>query len=318
MIGKPLEALVTCSPYRPASKPFKIEGQTCAAGCITQEEEARGPRVDTMNFETVKIDLQDHIAWLRLNRPDKANAFSLTMWDELPKAAAWLDDQPQVRVVILCGEGRHFTAGIDLEALSHVGQMALGKGCPARARENVRKFILHAQECFNSIERLRMPVIAAVHGACIGAGIDLIAACDMRYSTVDARFSIKEVDLAVTADVGTLQRLRHVIGLPRLTELTYTAETFDGHKAQDIGLVGQAYATREELMAQVEQLARSIAAKSPITVRGIKHNLLYSRDHSVQEGLQMVAAWNAGMLVSDDLTEAVSAFLQKREAKFAD
>ena len=271
-----------------------------------------------MEFQTLKIDLQDHIAWLRLNRPGKANAFSLTMWDEFPKAVAWLNDQPQVRIVILSGEGRHFTAGIDMEALAHLGQVSGGKGCPARAREGVLKFILHAQECFSSVERLRVPMIAAVHGACIGAGVDLIAACDMRYCTADAKFSIKEVDLAVTADVGTLQRLRHVIGLPRLTELSYTGETFDGRKAQDIGLVGQAYATREELMAQVEQLARRIAAKSPVTVRGIKHNLLYSRDHSVQEGLRMVATWNAAMLVSDDLTEALTAQLQKREAKFAD
>ena len=163
-----------------------------------------------------------------------------------------------------------------------------------------------------------MPVIAAIHGACIGGGIDMIGACDLRYCTVDARFSIKEVDLAVTADVGTLQRLRHVVGLARLTELAYTGETFDGRKAKAIDLVGEAYETREELMTQVEQLALRIAAKSPITVRGIKHNLLYSRDHSVQEGLEMVAAWNTSMLVSDDLTEAVSAHLQKREAKFAD
>jgi len=271
-----------------------------------------------MDFQTLKIELQDHIAWLRLNRPDKANAFSFTMWDEFPRAVDWLGEQAQVRVVILCGEGRHFTAGIDMEALAHVGQMVASKGCPGRARENLLKFVRHAQDSFNSLERLRVPVIAAVHGACIGGGIDLIAACDMRYCTADARFSIKEVDLAVTADVGTLQRLRHVIGLPRLTELSYTGETFDGRKAQDIGLVGHAYASREELMTQVEQLARRIAAKSPITVRGIKHNLLYSRDHSVREGLEMVATWNAAMLVSDDLGEALAAQLQKREAKFAD
>jgi len=165
---------------------------------------------------------------------------------------------------------------------------------------------------------MRVPVIAAVHGACIGGGIDMIGACDLRYCTADAKFSIKEVDLAVTADVGTLQRLRHIIGLPRLTELAYTGETFDGRKAQEIGLVGQAYAGRDELMAGVEQLARRIAAKSPLTVRGIKYNLLYSRDHSVREGLEMVANWNAAFLVSDDLREALTAQMQKREAKFAD
>lgn len=271
-----------------------------------------------MNFQTVKLELQDHIAWLRLNRPDKANAFSMTMWDEFPQAVAWLDEQPQVRAVILCGEGKHFTAGIDMEALASLGQMVKPKQCGGRAREQVRKFILRAQDCFNSLERLRVPVIAAVHGACIGAGVDLIGACDLRYCTIDARFSIKEVDLAVTADVGTLQRLRHIIGLPRLSELAYTGETFDGRKAQEIGLAGQAYASREELLAAVEALARRIAAKSPLTVRGVKYNLLYSRDHSVRDGLEMVANWNAAMLISDDLSEAVTAQLQKREARFAD
>ncbi len=271
-----------------------------------------------MNFETLKIDIRDHVAWLRLNRPDKANAMSLPMWDELPKAAAWLDEQTQVRAVILCGEGRHFTAGIDIDALAHLGTVADGKDCAGRQREAVRKFILHAQDSLSSLERMRVPVIAAIHGACIGGGIDMIGACDLRYCTADAKFSIKEVDLAVTADVGTLQRLRHIIGLPHLTELAYTGETFDGRKAKEIGLVGQAYASREELMAGVEQLAQRIAAKSPLTVRGIKYNLLYSRDHSVREGLEMVANWNAAFLVSDDLREALTAQMQKREAKFAD
>jgi enoyl-CoA hydratase len=271
-----------------------------------------------MNFETLKIELRDHIAWLRLNRPDKANAMSLTMWDELPRAAAWLDEQAEVRVVILCGEGRHFTAGIDLEALAHVGTLARGNSCGGRQREAVRKFILHAQNSLSSIERIRVPVIAAIHGACIGGGIDMIGACDLRYSTADAKFSIKEVDLAVTADVGTLQRLRHIIGLPMLSELAYTGETFDGQRARELGLVGRTYASREELMAGVEALARSIAAKSPLTVRGIKYNLLYSRDHTVAEGLEMVAQWNAAFLVSDDLTEALTAQMQKREPKFAD
>jgi enoyl-CoA hydratase/carnithine racemase len=272
-----------------------------------------------MEFKTLRIDIADHIAWLRLNRPDKANAFSMDMWDELPKATAWLDEQTAVRAVVLCGEGKHFTAGIDMQALMTVGQKVMGnKGCPARGREDVLKFIRHAQDGFSSIEKLRMPVIAAVHGACVGAGVDLIAACDLRYSTVDARFCIKEVDLAVTADVGTLQRLRHVIGLPLLTELSYTAETFDGRRAEQIGLVGRAYATREELMAEAEQMARTIASKSPITVRGIKRNLLWSRDHTVQDGLEMVATWNAAMLISDDAGEAMAAQMQKRPAKFAD
>jgi len=271
-----------------------------------------------MIFTTLRIDLDGPLAWLRLNRPDKANSMNLAMWDELPKAAAWLQEQPQIRVVILCGEGKHFTAGIDLEVLAHLGQTVNRPGCGGRSREFLRNWILKAQRSLTSIENLRVPVIAAVSGACIGAGVDLIAACDLRYSTFDAKFCIKEVDLAVVADVGTLQRLRHVIGLAPLTELTYSGETFDGHRALALGMVNGACDTREEVMAKAEAMARSIAAKSPLTVRGIKANLLYSRDHSVAEGLEFAAGWNAATLISDDATEALGAYLQKREPKFAD
>lgn len=270
------------------------------------------------NLETVLVSVQAGVAHLRLNRPANANAFDLRMWEELPRALEWIGTQRAVRAVILHGEGKHFTGGIDLSVVRWLQQKTADPQRATRGREDVLHFIERAQHAFNAVEHCPVPVIAAVHGACIGAGVDLIAACDLRYSTEDARFCIKEVDLAVTADVGTLQRLRHVIGLPLLTELSYTAETFDGRKARQIGLVGQTYATREELLAQAEQLARRIAAKSPLTVRGIKHNLLYSRDHTVQEGLQMVATWNAAMLMSDDLTEALTAQLQKREPKFAD
>ncbi len=271
-----------------------------------------------MQFTTLRIDFDGPLAWLRLNRPDKANAMNLAFWEELPQAAAWLDTQTKVRAVILCGEGRNFTAGIDLEVLAHLGQKVNRPGCVGRAREDLRAWIVMAQNSFSSLENLRVPVIAAIHGACYGGGVDLIAACDLRYSTLDAKFCIKEVDLAVVADVGTLQRLRHVIGLAPLAELTYSAEMFDGEKALGLGLVTAAYATKEELFAKAETVARSIAAKSPLTVRGIKRNLLYARDHSVAESLEYAAGWNAAMLISDDATEALSAYIQKREAKFAD
>jgi enoyl-CoA hydratase len=274
--------------------------------------------MEPKDFKTIKIDLDGPLAWLRLNRPDKANAFNHELWDEIGAAAAFIDRQPQVRVAILCGEGKHFTAGIDLELLDQQNRSVGQIDCPARARELILQFIEHAQGAFTRIEQMRVPVIAAVHGACIGAGVDLVAACDLRYATADARFCIKEVDLAVVADVGTLQRLRHVIGLATLTELTYTAETFDGRKAQAIGLTGGTYATREQLYAAAEKLARTIAAKSPLAVRGVKRNLLFARDHTVAEGLQYTAAWNAAMLVSKDAGESLAAFLQKREARYAD
>ena len=271
-----------------------------------------------MDFKTLRIDLDGPVAWLRLNRPDKANAMNLAMWDELPEAARWLDAQAQVRVVILCGEGGNFTAGIDLEVLMHLGQNVIKPGCGGRAREALRAWIVKAQASFSAMENLRVPVIAAIHGACYGAGIDVIAACDLRYATFDAKFCIKEVDLAVVADVGTLQRMRHVIGLAPLAELTYSAEIFDGHRALALGMVTAAFETKEALFEKAETMARSVAAKSPLTVRGIKRNLLYSRDHSVAEGLEYAAGWNAAMLVSDDATEALAAYLQKRTAIFAD
>lgn len=271
-----------------------------------------------MNFTTLRIDLDGPLAWLRLNRPDKANAMNLAMWDELPQATAWLGTQPQVRAVILCGEGRHFTAGIDLEVLAHLGAKVLKPGCVGRAREDLRNWVLKAQQAFTGVEQLRVPVIAAISGACIGGGVDLAAACDLRYATFDSTFCIKEIDLGIVADVGTLQRLRHVIGLAPLTELTYSGETFDGRRALALGLVNAAFETRDDVIAKAEAMARTIAAKSPLTVRGIKANLLYSRDHSVAEGLEFAAGWNAAMLISDDSTEALNAYLQKREPKFAD
>ncbi|GAC1620458.1 MAG: crotonase/enoyl-CoA hydratase family protein [Nevskia sp.] len=271
-----------------------------------------------MHFTTLRIDLDGPLAWLRLNRPDKANAMNRAMWDELPQAVAWIDAQPQVRVLILCGEGRHFTAGIDLEMLGELGAKVNGRGCAGRAREDVRAWIMKLQDSFSCFEALRVPVIAAISGACVGAGVDLISACDLRYGTYDAKFCIKEVDLAIVADVGTLQRLRHVIGLAPMTELTYSAETFDGHRALALGLLNGAFETRDEVLAKAEAMARLIASKSPLTVRGIKKNLLYSRDHTVAEGLEFAAGWNAAMLISEDASEALSAFLQKRAATFAD
>lgn len=272
-----------------------------------------------MRWNTLTIDIADHVAQVRLNRPDKANAMSRELWSELPQAMAWLDEQVEAagaRVAVLAGNGKHFCAGIDVQLLAEVGTQAGAKGCAARTREQLRKFILGAQDSLTSVERLRIPVIAAVHGACYGAGVDLIAACDLRYASADAKFCIKEVDLALAADVGTLQRLQHAVPLHVLAELSYTAETFDGARAAQLGLLNRCYGSADELHAGVLATAKTIAAKSPVAVRGIKHNLLYSRDHTVAEGLHYMAAWNAAMLISDDAPEALMAAAQKRPAKF--
>ncbi|MBL8270081.1 crotonase/enoyl-CoA hydratase family protein [Steroidobacter sp.] len=259
-----------------------------------------------MQLQTLKVQIDASVAWIWLNRPERANALNAEFWREFPQLLQWVEQQPQVKVAVLAGEGRNFCAGADIELLATLAEVGSAGECAATARENLRREILHLQDGFTAIERLRVPLIAAIHGACVGAGVDLIAACDLRYSSADAKFSIKEIDYAIVPDVGTLQRLRHVIGLPTLTELAYTAETFQADKARQIGLVGAVHESREVLYDKVRELANVIASKSAVTVRGIKHNLLYSRDHDVAEGLEHVATWNASMLLSDDLRQALS------------
>lgn len=268
-------------------------------------------------FTGLSITLADHIARIELNRPDKANALNGTLWREIGAAFRWVDDTPQVRVAILSGAGRHFCAGIDFELMSAVLGAVELLG-PGRKEEQLRRTIMELQAAFTALERCRKPVLAAIHGLCIGGGLDLIAACDMRYATADAAFSLKEVDLAIVADVGSLQRLPYLIGEGQVRELAFTARQFDAAEAQAMGLVNRVFADAAQLRDGVQAIAASIAAKSPLTVRGIKQVLNYGRDHSVTDGLEYVATWNAALLLSDDTREAITAAMQKRLPQFGD
>ncbi|WP_420468203.1 enoyl-CoA hydratase-related protein [Panacagrimonas sp.] len=272
----------------------------------------------TPSFETVRLLADGPVARLSFNRPDNANAFDRRMWEELPRALEWIGTQRHLRVVVLSGEGRHFTGGIDLSVVSWLMELTADPQRATRGREDVLAFIEKAQHAFNALERCPVPVIAAIHGACVGAGVDLIAACDLRLCSADAKFCVKEVDLAVVPDVGTLQRLSHVIGYSATAELTYSAETFDARRALDLRLVSRVLDNKGALLESANRLAQDIASKPPTAVRGIKRNLLWSRDHSVQDGLAFVATWNAAMLVGEDLAEAVEAAKQKRKAIFPD
>lgn len=269
-------------------------------------------------YETVAISLEGGVAHLRFNRPGQANALNQTLWDELKQALLWLHAQPGVRVVVLSGEGRHFCAGIDLSEVDRMREAARGDGCPGRGSEAVLAFVEHAQSVFNAVETLKVPVIAAVHGACIGAGVDLLGACDIRLAARDARFCVKEVDLGIVPDVGTIQRLRHIIGYGVVAELCYTAETFDGERARALGLVSGLHDDKAALLQAATAMAQTIAAKPPLAVRGIKRNLLWARDHSVQDGLAYTAAWNSGMLISADTAEAFAAQAEKRDPVYRD
>ena len=270
-----------------------------------------------LDFSCLTVNLSDQVAWIELNRPDKANALNGPLWREIGAAFRWVDDTPEVRVAVLSGAGRHFCAGIDCELMGEVLDAVETRG-PGRKEEQLRRAILDLQASFTALEQCRKPVLAAVQGLCIGGGLDLIAACDMRYASAEAAFSLKEADLAIIADVGSLQRLPQVIGAGRVRELAFTARQFDAAEAQAMGLVNRVYADAAQLRDAVRAIALSIAAKSPLTVRGIKQVLNYSRDHSVADGLDYVATWNAAMLLSDDTREAITAAMQKRQPRFQD
>jgi len=271
----------------------------------------------TPSFETLIVTLEDHIATVRLNRPEKANAMNAAMWQEIRQAFQWVDATPEARVAVLQGEGRYFTAGIDLQLMMGLGPQ-IANECDGRTREALRRVILDMQDTLTSLERCRKPVLAAIHGGCIGGGIDLITCADIRYCSADASFTIKEIDIGMTADVGTLQRLPRLVGEGITRELAYTGRTFDAAEARSIGLVNRVFDSREALVAGVREIAATIAAKSPLSIRGTKEMITYARDHSVADGLNYIATWNAAMLMSNDLTEAMTANLAKRTPTFKD
>ncbi|KAK9814481.1 hypothetical protein WJX72_006594 [[Myrmecia] bisecta] len=266
------------------------------------------------HFSTLSVTVSSGVAVVELARPSKFNAVSREMFLEMPQVMHLLDGRDDVRVIILKGQGRHFCAGIDFAALANNDSH---QECPGRYRERLRRSIMAWQEAFTAIERCRWPVIAAVHGACIGAGIDMITACDIRYCTQDAYFCVKEVDLAITADMGTLQRLPRIVGQGRASELALTARTFKGPEAQQMGLVTECFPDAGAMLEAAERTAARIAARSPLAILGTKRVLQHSREHSVADGLEYVATWNAAMLPSSDLQEVLLAMAQRREPKFA-
>ena len=270
-----------------------------------------------MSYETLSVTLENHIATVRLNRPDKANAMNAVMWQEIRKAFQWVDATPEARVAVLQGEGKLFTAGIDLQMMMALGPQ-IHNDCDGRTREAMRRVILDMQDTLTSLERCRKPVLAAIHGACVGGGIDLITCADMRYCSADAYFTIKEIDIGMTADVGTLQRLPKLVGEGMARELAYTGRNFTAAEAREMRLVNRVFESREALYAGVHEIAATIAAKSPLSVRGCKEMITYARDHTVADSLNYIATWNAAMLMSNDLQEAMMANMSKRAAVFKD
>lgn len=269
------------------------------------------------DFTSLDYAVVDNVARITLNNPEKRNAMTAAFWRDIREAFAVIDQSPEVRAVVIASTGPHFTAGIDLGLLAGFVQ-----GSPdledSRRRENLRRMVLELQECFNAIERARMPVLAAVQGGCIGGGIDMITACDMRYCTADAFFQVKEIEVGMTADLGTLQRLPRVVpdGLAR--ELCYTGRRMDAEEAKACGFVNAVYPDQDAMLEAVSGIARRIAGHSPLAVAGSKEMLNYGRDHSVADGLNYIATWQAGMFLSEDLPAAARAMQTKQAPDFQD
>lgn len=271
---------------------------------------------DETGYETLSVSIDDPVAHVQLSRPDKLNAMNKAFWREVPAAFDALDADTAVRAVVLSAQGRHFTAGLDLSMMS--GMMPDPRADPARVREHMRRKILTMQETFTAIERCRKPVIAAVHGGCLGGGVDLVTACDLRYAASDAYFTIQEINIGMVADVGTLQRAPHLLPHGILRELAYTGRKFPAEEALRYGFVNGVLPTREAAVEAAFATAREIASKSPLAIAGIKHVLHHARDHGVAEGLDYVATWNAGMLIGTDVMEGAQAALARKSAAYGD
>lgn len=269
------------------------------------------------DYETYLVDVENKIAHVRFNRPDKANSLAQTGWDELEVIFKDLDLRSDVRVIVLSGEGKNFCAGIDLEMFMSFAQ-DFGTKDEGRKREALRRNVHRLQAPINAIENCSKPVLAAIHRACVGGAVDIVTACDMRYCTADTFFSIEEINIGMVADLGTLQRLPKLIGEGIVRELAYTGRRLLAEEAHEHHLVNQVYDDKNAMMADVMQIAEMIASKSPLSVRGTKQVLNFSRDHSVADGLEYIATWNAAMLLSDDITEAMTAKMTGRKAEFED
>ena len=263
---------------------------------------------DNANFT---VETNDHISWLILNRPEKRNAMGLAFFEQIAEFFDGFDRDPDIRVIIVKAEGESFCSGTDLkEAGELLGQHT------ADGRERMRKRIVELQHCLTKIEKCRKPVIAAVHSHCIGGAVDLICACDIRLATKDAIFSIRETRMGIIADVGTLQRLPYIIGHGWFRELALTGRDFTAQEALQMGLITRICNDRPSLYREAQNLADQIAACPPLTVQGTKEVINYSRDNGIEAGLQYVAQKNAAALPSEDLYEAVAAFMEKRAPVF--
>ena len=276
-----------------------------------------------MSHTCFDVGIEKGIAHIVLNRPEKRNSMIPEFWEELPAIVRDIDDHARARVIVISSTGPHFSAGLDVSAFG--ATVDAGGSDPdakkARRIQHGAVFydnVLGLQRAFTTLEQCRIPVLAAIQGGAIGGGVDLTTACDMRYATEDAFFTIYEINIGLTADVGTFPRMVKLIPEGVVRELAYTGRRMPAAEAQSVGLVNRVFPDQEAMLEGVMEIAREIASKAPLAVYGSKRMINYARDHSTEDTLDYVGIWNASMLHGDEIMEAMSAKAERRSAEFVD
>lgn len=266
-------------------------------------------------FTTLRKVIAGSVAEIVLNRPAALNAMNARFFEEIHTVFQEVEKDPNVNCAVLWAEGRMFTAGLDLK---EAASLFTNDNCRSKAEQSAElyKHIKQLQQAFDIIRQNRKPTIAAIHGQCIGGGIDLVSACDIRLSTEDATFSIAETKMAIVADLGTLQRISRIVGTGIAREMAFTSNPINAQRALSCGLVNNVFQDKEKLLEGARHMAQTIANNSPLVVQGTKQVLNYSEEHSTADSLEYVALWNTSFLQSDDLTEAATSFFTKAPPKF--
>ena len=271
-----------------------------------------------MTYRCFDVDVADDVAHVCLSRPDELNSMVPEFWRELPEIVTAVSRDASARVVVISSTGRHFSAGMDLSVFDGDQLRGPGDAEPGRRQAATRQHAQALQRSFSVLEKARVPVLVACQGGVVGAAVDLVTACDVRYASADAFFCVQEINIGMTADVGTLQRLGKVVPEGVARELAFTGRRMPAHRAFDVGLVQEVYEDAESLVEGVLETAREIAEKSPLAIWGTKVAMNYARDHSVDDGLEQIATWQAGMFQPADLQEAFAARAEKRAPVFPD
>ncbi len=273
----------------------------------------------SVEWTCFNVSIEDGVAHIQLKRPQAMNSMIREFWNELPVIVKDIDHNARARCIVISSTGKHFSAGMDLAVFGGGGSSSQNQAQDRWiSAEQQRHHVRWLQDCFGCLDDARIPVIAAIQGGCIGGAVDMTSACDIRYASADAFFCIQEINIGMTADVGTFPRLCKIIPEGWVREMAYTGRRMPAEKAKEIGWVNEILPSPEACVAHALATAREIAAKAPLAVTGSKVMINYARDHTIADGLDYIAVWQTGMFAGPHMGEAFKAKSEKREANFPD